>query len=135
MRLVYNDVTLQDWSVDAAVNASDFFHAAIMKAAEQVVKEAMEDEDTQLQFPAEWGDLGDGYSKTKLKDPLELYLRVSITEDFDTDPIYQFNLRHALRHVLQEGFCGNHVDQGIKEISQALKSLAEDLDRCMGKNN
>lgn len=128
MRLVYNDVTLQDWSVDAAVNASDFFHAAVMKAAEQVVKKAMEDEDTELQFPAEWGDLGDGYSKTKPKDPLDLYLRVSLSDDFDTDPVYKFNLRHALRHVLEEGFCGN-------EISQALKSLAEDIDQAMIHKN
>ena len=111
------------WNLDAM----DIFMSVV---AQRCVALAFEDDDTYAYFAAEGGPYGDGLGNDA-PDPLTIYVRIALTSGGAECPTWAFNLREAICDDLKELAEGHREPEGFKNIRNALRDLAAEIDQAL----
>ena len=131
VRRVCGKVDLSDWGIRALNDVNQVIGEALLKAVEEALDYAFEDDETYFYFPAEW-PRSDGVGGPAVADPLTIYLRVGLEGDGEK-PTYRFNLREAVAESMAACREDGSSSTGLGRISAALRELADEIDAARRK--
>lgn len=136
MKPLENRPNLEGWTLDSLDEAKDILEGIVRKVAAEAIEYALKDEMTSISFPVEWDedpcdkdDIGsDGHGGRFTKDPLTMHLSIALDCGDENSPVYEFNLREALKDSLSDCISDGYCSYGLGRLSDSLRILADEID-------
>lgn len=130
---------IAEWNMDAL----EELNKNILKAVNEAIGYALNDEQTRVYFPVEYsGDPksedeesdSDGIGGGNVEDPLTVYFCIAVCNNDNEVPTYEFNLRDVLSNSIEDCAKDGSYSFGLGRLSASLRTLADEIDAARKKS-
>lgn len=136
MKPIQNRPNLNGWDLESIDEAKYVLEGLVRKISAEAIEYALTDEMTFISFPVEWDEEpcdkdhkgSDGYGGSSVEDPLNMYLSIALDCGDGNLPVYEFNLREALKDSLSDCIRDGSFSYGLGRLSDSLRILADEID-------
>lgn len=133
---------MTEWGLESLETLEKEIIAGLRKALAEAIHYAMQDEETNVYFPAIYlrdmsnpenhGKKSDGTRRGhEVADPLTIYLRVAACDHGGGLPTYAFNMRKVLEIDLDACKEDGSFAYGLAKLSSAFRLLADEIDAAI----